>query len=207
MKSQQNALKLLGLIITAVLTLHHTDTFAQVLPEYSAFPVSSIGVQVGTQGIGVQGSKSFARIFNFRAGFNTEPGFTFQYNGRFVQLERSSLYAIVDYQPLYGSSEWFGRKWFISAGAAYYLSNNLYREGVGDVPNYYIYMSRLRPYIGTGLGNLHLFNDINIRLDMGYYIPTSAPTSTYDDRATKVSSGLRGLLPGLNTGITIYFKF
>jgi hypothetical protein len=207
MKSQKNTLKLLGLIMTAVLMLHHTDTFAQVLPEYSAFPDASIGVQGSTQGFGVQGSKSFARVFDFRAGFNTIPGFHIQYNDRFLQIFRASVYAIVDYQPLYGSSEWFGRKWFISAGAAYYFSNNIYRQGVGDVPNYYIYMSRFRPYIGTGLGNLHLFNDINIRLDMGYYIPTTAATSTYDDRATKVSSGLRGLLPGLNTGITIYFKF
>ena len=207
MKREKIVLNILGLILTAVLELCYTSASAQVLPEYSAFPTSSIGLQLSTQGFGVQGSKSFARLFDIRVGFNTVPGMSIQYNNRFAQLDRFSLYAIADYQPLFGGNEWIARKWFISAGISYYFSNTLYREGAGSVPNYYIYMSKFRPYIGTGLGNLHLFNNINMRLDMGYYIPTSAPTSTYDDRGTKVSSGLRGLLPGLNTGATIYFKF
>jgi hypothetical protein len=180
---------------------------AQVLPDYSAFPSSSLGVQLGTQGIGVQGSYSFLDAFNARVGFNAFPGMTLQYNGRDLQFNRTSVFAIADWQPLYGQSGWLARKWYISTGVAYYFSNNVYREGAGTMPNYTIYMSKLRPYIGTGLGNIRLHKNIGIRTDLGWFIPTSSATSTYDDKASKVSSGLRGLLPGLNSAVTIYVKF
>ncbi|WP_439695992.1 hypothetical protein ACFGVS_24800 [Mucilaginibacter sp. AW1-7] len=180
---------------------------AQVLPEYSAFPTSSFGVQVGTQGLGIQGSYSFLKSFNARIGFNAFPGMTVQYNGRDAQFNRTSVFAIADWQPLYGQSDWLARKWYISTGIAYYFSNNVYREGIGTTPNYTIYMSKVRPYIGTGLGNIHLFKNIGMRTDLGWFIPTSSATSTYGDKASKVSSGLRGLLPGLNSAVTIYVKF
>jgi hypothetical protein len=180
---------------------------AQVLPEYSAFPSSSFGIQAGTQGFGLQGSYSFWNTFNARVGFNTIPGITMQYNSRDLQLNRTSIFAIADWQPMYGKSEWLARKWYISTGIAYYFSNNVYREGIGTTPNYTIYMSKLRPYIGTGLGNIHLFKNIGMRTDLGWFIPTGSATSTYDDKAGKVSNGLRGLLPGLNSTVSIYVKF
>ncbi|WP_184546540.1 hypothetical protein [Mucilaginibacter sp. FT3.2] len=180
---------------------------AQVLPEYSAFPSSSVGIQAGTQGLGLQGSYSFWTTFNARIGFNTVPGITVQYNSRDMQLNRTSVFAIADWQPMYGKTDWFARKWYISTGIAYYFSNNLYREGAGTTPNYTIYMSRVRPYIGTGLGNIHLFKNVGMRTDLGWFIPTSSATSTYDDKASNVSSGLRGLLPGLNSAVSIYVKF
>jgi hypothetical protein len=180
---------------------------AQVLPEYSAFPSSSFGIQAGTQGFGLQGSYSFWNTFNARVGFNTIPGITTQYNSRDLQLNRTSIFAIADWQPMYGKSEWLARKWYISTGIAYYFSNNVYREGIGTTPNYTIYMSKLRPYIGTGLGNIHLFKNIGMRTDLGWFIPTNSATSTYDNKASKVSNGLRGLLPGLNSTVSIYVKF
>jgi hypothetical protein len=180
---------------------------AQVLPEYSAFPKSSIGVQLGTQGIGLQGTSAFGRMFNARIGFNTVPDITVQYNGRDLNLNRTSVYGIVDWQPMYGNTDWLSRKWYVSAGISYYFNNTLYREGIGTVPNYYIYMSKLRPYIGTGLGNMRLSHSIGLRTDFGFFIPTSSATSTYDDKAEKVSSGLRGLLPGMNAAVTLYYRF
>jgi hypothetical protein len=180
---------------------------AQVLPEYSAFPSSSIGVQLGTQGFGVQGSTSFARMFDVRYGFNTVPGISIQYNDRYVKLDRTSIYTIVDWQPEFGGGTWFQRKWFVSAGAAYYFTNTLYRQGIGTTPNYEIFMSKFRPYIGTGLGNIHLINNISLRFDLGEFIPTSAPTSTYENKAEKITEGFKSILPGLNSAVTIYFKF
>lgn len=180
---------------------------AQVLPEYSAFPSSSFGVQGGTQGLGIQGSYSLLNMFNVRVGFNAFPGMTVQYNDRDLQFNRTSVFAIGDWQPLYGKSEWLARKWYISTGIAYYFSNNVYREGTSGMPNYTIYMSKVRPYIGTGLGNIRLFKNIGMRTDFGFFIPTSSATSTYDDKATKVSTGLKGLLPSLNSAVTIYVKF
>ena len=180
---------------------------AQVLPEYSAFAKTSIGLQAGTQGFGIQGTQSFARLFNARVGFNTVPGISVQYNNKELQLNRTSIYAIIDYQPLYGNSAWLARKWFISTGISYYFDNTIYRGAGGNTPEYYIYMSKFRPYIGTGLGNIQLSNGMGLRGDFGFFIPTSAATSTYDGKAEKVSNGLRGLLPGLNSALTLYYKF
>ena len=179
---------------------------AQVLPEYSAFPSSSLGVQLSTQGLGLQGSYSFAKVFNARVGFNSMFG-TWQYNNRDVTFNRNSIYAIADWQPKYGGSTWFQRKWFVSAGVAYYFNNSVFRQGTTNLPDYTIYMAKLRPYIGTGLGNIRLTDKLGLRLDMGYYIPLTSPTSTNPEKADKVSSGFRGLLPGLNAGATFYIKF
>jgi hypothetical protein len=194
-------------MIVIPLVLHFTNARAQVLPDYSAFPQSSIGFNTSTQGFGAQGSYSFLHFFNVRVGLDFSPGLSIQYNGRSAQLERASFYTMIDWQPMYGESSWLARKWFISTGAAYYFTNTLNREAGGTVGSYSIYMSKFRPYIGTGLGNIPITNTLGLRLDMGYFIPTSAPTATYDDRGTKVSTGLRGLLPGLNTGVTFCIKF
>jgi hypothetical protein len=174
---------------------------AQVLPEYSAFPDASIGVQLGTQGLGVQGTYSFARLFNVRAGFNSMFG-NWDYKNRDLSFDRNSFYAIGDWQPQYGGTSWLARKWFISAGAAYYFNNSVYREGIGKTPDYTIYMAKFRPYIGTGLGNIRLGDKLGLRLDMGYFIPLTAPTSTDPVKADKA-----GFLPGLNTAATVYIKF
>jgi len=197
----------LWMMLISILLLCCGKASAQVLPEYSAFPESSVGVQVGTQGAGIQASKSIAKTFNIRAGFNTVPGITVLYNNRDLKLDRTSIYAIADWQPLYGNNEWLARKWFISAGAAYYFSNTLYREGNSAIPDYSIALSKFRPYIGTGLGNIRVRNNIGMRLDFGFYIPTQAPVSTYENKAGTITNGLRGLLPGLNTGVTFYIKF
>jgi len=194
----------LWMMLISILLLCCGKASAQVLPEYSAFPESSVGLQVGTQGAGIQASKSIAKTYNIRAGFNTVPGITVQYNNRDLKLDRTSIYAIADWQPLYGNNEWLARKWFVSAGAAYYFSNSLYREAN---PDYSIALSKFRPYIGTGLGNIRVRNNIGMRLDFGFYIPTKAPVSTYENKAETITNGLKGLLPGLNTGVTFYIKF
>lgn len=180
---------------------------AQVLPEYSAFPKTSVGVQLSTQGIGIQGTESFLRAFNARFGFNMVPGVTVIYNSRDLRLDRSSVYAIVDWQPRYGGDGWWSRKWFVSAGMGYYFSNTIYREGIATTPNYSVSMSKVRPYIGTGLGNIRVSNGISMRADFGFFIPTSAPTSTYENKANTITNGLRGLLPGMNAGLTFYYHF
>jgi len=174
---------------------------AQVLPEYSAFPTSSIGAQFGTQGLGVQGSYSFANAFNMRVGFTSMFG-NWQYKSRDVTFNRNSIYAIGDWQPQYGGSTWFASKWFVSAGVADYFNNSVFRQEPTSQAGYTIYLAKFRPYIGTGLSNIHLTNNLGLRLDMGYYIPLTAPTSTNPAKADKA-----GFLPGLNTAGTIYIKF
>jgi hypothetical protein len=193
----------LWMLIIVILLICCGKAKAQVLPEYSAFPSSSIGLQFGTQGIGVQGSKSISQSLNARFGFNTVPGITVQYNNRDLKLDRTSVYAIVDWQPLFGRNDFIARKWFVSAGVGYYFTNSLYRGGTND---YTIYMSKLRPYVGTGLGNIRLSNSINMRLDLGYYIPTQAATATISSKAEKIN-GMRGILSGTNTALTLYYKF
>jgi hypothetical protein len=197
----------LWMMLISILLLCCGKADAQVLPEYSAFPQSSVGLQAGTQGIGIQGSKSIAKTFNIRAGFNMVPDITVQYKSRDLRVDRKDIYAIADWQPLYGNNEWLARKWFISAGAAYYFSNTVYREGSGTTPDYSVALSKFRPYIGTGLGNIRVSNNIGMRVDLGYFIATKAPVSTYENKAGTITNGLRGLLPGLNTGVTFYFKF
>ena len=208
MKTQLNLVREFGwLLLIAIMLLICGKAEAQVLPEYSAFPTASIGLQLGTQGAGLQGTWSFLPGFDARTGFNTVPGITVQYNDRALELDRTSAYLIADWQPRYGHDGWWSTKWFISTGAAYYFSNSLYRQGIGSTPDYTIYMAKFRPYAGTGLGNIKLWGNTGLRLDMGWFIPTSAATATYDDKAEKVSTGLRGLLPGLNSAATIYIKF
>ena len=208
MKMQIKLVREFGwMVLIAIAMLICAKANAQVLPEYSAFPVSSIGLQLGTQGAGIQGTWNFLPAFNARIGFNTVPGVTVQYNDRVLELDRTSVFLIADWQPEYGKSDWFATKWFLSAGYAQYFSNNLYRQGIGTTPDYTIYMSKSRPYFGTGLGNIHLWGRMGLRLDVGWFIPTSAPTSTYGDKAEKVSTGFNGLLPGLNAAGTIYIKF
>lgn len=208
MKSQFNLIKEFGwLLLISLGMLICGKASAQVLPEYSAFPKASIGLQLGTQGFGLQGTWSFLPGFDARIGFNTTADVTVQYNSRSLGVDRTSMYLLADWQPNYGKDDWWSTKWFVSAGFAQYFSNSLYRQGIGVTPNYTIYMAKFRPYVGTGLGNIKLSGNMGLRLDMGWFIPTTAPTSTYEDKAEKVSSGLHGLLPGLNTGATIYIKF
>jgi len=182
---------------------------AQVLPEYSAFPTSSIGLQFGEQGVGLSGSFSFARSFEARLGFSAVPDITVLYNSRNLKIDRTAVYALADWQPLYGNYEWFARKWFISTGFGYYFTNQLYREGMAkwNIPNYYTYLSRYRPYIGTGLGNIHLVGELRLRLDLGTFIPTNGPISGYENKTNTIVDGLKGALPGLNTAATFYIKF
>jgi len=180
---------------------------AQVLPEYSAFPTSSLGLQLGVQGLGLQGSYSFAKSFNIRLGFDVTPDVTFIYNSRNLRVDRSAVYALVDWQPMYGNTQWFATKWFVTTGFGYYFNNTLYRQGIGATPDYSVSMSKYRPYIGTGLGNLYLFDNIRLRLDVGSFLPTSAPTSSYENKANTITNGLKGIMPGLNTAVTFYIKF
>jgi hypothetical protein len=208
MKMQLNLVRqFLWMLLIAIAMLICAKAKAQVLPEYSAFPVASFGVQAGTQGFGLAGTWSFLPGFNARIGFNTVPDLSVDYNGRTLQLDRNSIYLAADWQPEYGKGGWFATKWFLSAGYAQYFSNNLYRQGTGTTPDYTIYMSKSRPYFGSGLSGIHLWGNLRLRMDMGWFVPTSGATSTYDDKAEKVTDGVRGLLPGLNAGATVYIKF
>lgn len=198
----------IGLIIIVVLSLQYTKASAQVLPEYSAFPPDfSGGLQLGTQGLGVQGGYSFLNVFNVRLGFNGIPGVTFQYKDRGAHVDRSSIYAIVDWQPRYGNSDWLSRKWYVSAGAGQYFSNSVYHEYKLGTPAYSVALSKFRPYLGTGLGNISLSNNIMVKLDLGIFIPTSKAVTTYDNTAGTITDGLRGIAPGLNTAITLTYRF
>ncbi|MDN5285230.1 MAG: hypothetical protein JWR38_1504 [Mucilaginibacter sp.] len=194
----------LWMLLISILLLCCGKASAQVLPDYSAFPQSSVGLQAGTQGLGIQGSKSIAKTFNIRAGFNMVPDITVQYKSRDLRVDRTDIYAIADWQPLYGNNSWLARKWFISAGAVYYFSNTVYRQ---SSPDYSVALSKFRPYIGTGLGNIRVSNNIGMRIDLGYFIPTQSPVSTDESKSGTLTSGFKGLLPGLNTGVTFYFKF
>jgi len=202
METQAKLIKeFLWMVLISLLLFCCGKASAQVLPEYSAFPASSIGAQLGTQGLGLEGSYSFARIFNVRVGFNSMFG-NWDYKNRDVSFNRNSVYAIADWQPEYGGADWFARKWFVSAGVADYFNNSVYREGIGTTPNYTVYLAKFRPYIGTGLGNIQLSHNLGLRLDLGYFIPLTAPTSTDPVKADKA-----GFLPGLNSAAGIYIKF
>jgi len=208
MKKQAIIHKSITVIMVLLLNTYAKNAGAQVLVDYSAFPSSSLGLQLGTEGFGAQYTSSFARSFNLRFGFNTIPGITFHYNNdRYLKVDRASVYAIADWQPLYGGTSWLQRKWFISAGMAYFPSFTNYRQGVRPTPDYSVTMSKIRPYVGMGLGNIYIKNNLGLRIDLGDYIPTSAPVTTFENKSVTITNGLKGIGPGLNAAATLYLKF
>ena len=170
--------KLRALVVLGILLLLGTYTAqAQMLREYSAFH-RSIGLTLGSYGIGVEGSYPVGQKFNVRAGATVfPPGLKLGKpgsgaNGQKYEFNRAGVTLMVDWQPLFGQESEFASKWFVTAGAGIFFKNEISNYGKnymgGNSPQYTVPIKQA-PYLGTGLGNLVLGDRIGLSLNAGYY--------------------------------------
>jgi|GEM_PF-949902 len=206
-------------IIVGFLVFGPVKTKAQVWKEYSSF-IPNIGLQLGAQGIGVEGGYPLSNAFNVRIGAHIFPSFKARLGDRVFQLKRSSVNAFVDWQPLYGHARWFARKWIMSGGIGYFFENKWERfQGTtiesGQPKDYAITYSKLRPYVGTGLNGIRLSYRLNLAVNVGYFIPTTGSELTLYEMdpielpalQDKLNSFPEQQLPGINVQVGISYVF
>lgn len=147
-----------------------------MLREYSAFH-RSVGLTLGSYGIGVEGSLPVGQNFNIRAGIMAFPPVKIGRpgsgaNGDKYELKRAGATLMLDWQPLFGKESEFASKWFITAGLGAFYKNELssYKKTFRGGNSYqYNFKFKQAPYIGTGLGNLVLGERMGMSLNAGYY--------------------------------------
>ncbi|GAA4779964.1 hypothetical protein GCM10023231_03520 [Olivibacter ginsenosidimutans] len=192
---------------------------AQIWKEYSSF-YRSVGVQLGTRGIGIEGSYPLNEQFNLRLGGSIFPSMKMKYRQQKFKLNRSDISLFGDWQPLYGRDSWIARKWIVSAGAGYFFENKLTRykpeTQVSNEPkDYELEWSKFRPYVGTGLNGIAISRQLNLSVNLGYYIPTSSyKLKTYDmgsaevaDLENKIESLKYSIAQSLNVQVGISYIF
>ncbi|MCD0486878.1 hypothetical protein LPB86_01470 [Pedobacter sp. MC2016-14] len=167
-------------LIAGIVLASTTISNAQMLKEYSAFH-RSVGLTLGSYGIGVEGSYPVGQTFNLRAGATVFPPIKLgkpggSANSPKYEFNRAGVTFMVDWQPLYGRESEFASKWFVTVGAGYFFKNELsnYKKAFrnGEVPQYVIYFNQA-PYLGTGLANLVLGERLGLSLNAGYYFAHS----------------------------------
>lgn len=208
------------ILIFFVITFASVQVKAQIWEEYSSF-YPSVGIQLGTRGIGIEGSYPLTEAFNVRLGASIFPSFkTKFFNDRIYQVHRSDISLFADWQPLLGKNSWIARKWIVSLGVGYFFENTVERyQGTakisGQLKDYGIEFSQLRPYIGTGLNGIKLSHHFNLSVNMGYYIPTSSTQiKVYEvdpielpKLLDKLDSFPYNVAPGVNVQVGISYIF
>jgi len=192
---------------------------AQIWKEYSSF-YPSVGIQLGTRGIGIEGSYPVAEAFNVRLGASIFPSMKTKLGPRVFAVDRSDVSLFADWQPLYGRTSWIARKWIVSAGAGYFFENKFTHyvgasKESGQPKDYDVEWSKFRPYVGTGLNGIALGRRFNLGVHVGYYIPTSSWTFTaYDmdpteaaEKEDKLGSFPYNIVQGLNVQVGISYIF
>jgi hypothetical protein len=146
-------------------------------PAHTAF-TRSIGLQLGTPGIGIEAGMPLKDDLNIRVQANYFPEVRKHYRGLIYQPERTNVGLNVDWQPLFGENSWWARKWFISAGMYYFMKhevNTFIESRVEGYPReqfYHAELSKVRPYVGMGLGRMAIAERLFINLNGGLFIPT-----------------------------------
>lgn len=192
---------------------------AQIWTEYSSF-YPSVGVQVGTRGIGIEGGYPIADAFNVRASASIFPLGKLNVGKRVFELSRSDVSLFVDWQPLLGRRSWIARKWIVSLGAGYFFENKYEKYQWAAVKedrlkDYGVEWSQFRPYVGTGLNGIRLAERFNLAVNVGYYIPTSSNAlKVYEMDPVDIPRQLdrwdkfpRNVLPGINAQVGISYIF
>ncbi|QNL52066.1 hypothetical protein H8S90_11095 [Olivibacter sp. SDN3] len=209
--------KIVVFLFGAVLSFN--CVYAQIWKEYSSFN-PFVGVQLGAQGIGIEGGYPLSESFNARLTANFFPSSKMAWDNKVFSLHRSNIVLLADWQPLYGRESWIARKWIVSAGAGYYFDNKLERFlGSSKEPNqlkdYDVEWSQFRPYIGTGLNGIKLSQRFNFAVNVGYFIPTEATKVVLHEKdpeglpslEDKLNSFPNNAVPGLNIQVGISYIF
>ncbi|QNL52038.1 hypothetical protein H8S90_10940 [Olivibacter sp. SDN3] len=197
----------------------HSGLKAQIWQEYSAF-YPSVGVQLGTKGVGIEASYPFLSAFNLRVGGNFFPPVKAGLNNRVYRVRRSDVSFFADWQPLYGKASWFARKWIVTGGAGYFFQNEVDRyQGTsvqaGQLKDYTVKTSAFRPYVGLGLNGIRVSQRLNLGIHLGYYIPTSSSKIEVHeidpieipDLLEKLNSYPRNATSGLNVQFGLSYVF
>lgn len=207
------ALFLLGAILS------FKGVHAQIWKEYSSFK-PFVGVQLGAQGIGIEGGYPLSASFNMRLGASFFPSAKMVWDNKVFSVHRSNIVLLADWQPLYGKESWFARKWILSAGAGYYFDNSAERfigntKESNQPKDYEVEWSKFRPYIGTGLNGIELSQRLNLAINVGYFIPTEATRvipyakdpEGIPSLENRLNSFPNNLLPGLHAQIGVSYIF
>jgi len=206
-------------ILLTLFFLVNLQAHAQIWEEYSSFH-QGVGLQLGSSGIGIQGSYPLSEAFGIRAGANWMPSPTWNVRNKVFKVKRSNVEVMLDWQPLLGGESWWARKWIVSAGAGYFFDNKFIRYvGHTKVPDpvvdYEVEYSKFRPYIGTGLNNIRLAYHLNLGIQVGYFIPTKKVEIIPDARDpgdleylhSKVTKFPYNVVPGLQGQVGISYIF
>lgn len=216
---KEKHLRMKKILIIFIVVLASLPVKAQIWEEYSSF-YPSVGIQLGTRGVGVEGSYPISESFNVRLGADIFPSVKTKYGKRVFAISRSDVSLFADWQPLFGKRSWIARKWIVSVGAGYFFENKFERYvGTTKMANqpkdYDVEWSKFRPYIGTGLNGIRLSQRLNLAINVGYYIPTS-PTEIkiYEMDPIKIPSLKDDLdsfpysmAPGVNVQVGISYIF
>jgi len=192
---------------------------AQIWEEYSSF-YPSIGVQLGTRGLGIEGSYPLTDAFNVRLGTSVFPSMKLKYGKKVFAINRSDVTVFADWQPLLGKRSWIARKWIVTLGASYFFENKFERYvgtkiQANQLKDYDVEWSKFRPYIGTGLNGIRLSQRLNLALNVGYYIPTSPTEITIYEKdpieipklKDELDSFPYNVAPGINVQVGISYIF
>ncbi|MEH6307477.1 hypothetical protein RYH73_17640 [Olivibacter sp. CPCC 100613] len=147
-------------------------------PEHSAFS-SSVGLQVGTAGVGAEFNYPIRSDLNVRLHASYLPEVRKHYHGLIYQPKRALTGLNIDWQPLFGGDGWLARKWFVSLGFYYFMKHSMgtFREsrviGRPREKYYEADLSKIRPYVGMGIARLALSKHLFLNLNGGFFIPTA----------------------------------
>ncbi len=210
-----------GALLLAVFLAIGGQLRAQQFIDFSAFS-PFVGIQAGTQGIGIESGYPLGKAFNIRAGINFFPPVRFDIKNNGLKVSRSNVMLTADWQPLFGKEGWFARKWFVSAGASHFFRNEAKRivshsEDDGDDYDYTVKLHQV-PYIGTGLNRITLGNQFYLSLNAGYFISVKSPEVIMEGTSefhlqrqknirNKIGSFPYNTLKGLNAQAGFYWTF
>lgn len=167
--------------IIYLLLLHFlpTGVIAQSqYPSHTAF-ATSLGVQLGSAGIGVEFNYPIYNNLSIRWQANYLPEVRKHYHGLIYQPQRTLTGVNIDWQPLFGGNSWFARKWFVAFGFYYFLKHQMstFKESrvIGEPREKYyeVDLGKVRPYLGMGIGRLALTERLFLNLNGGFFIPTA----------------------------------
>jgi hypothetical protein len=184
-------------LIVAALWGTSISAFAQYVN-----PKTTLGFNVGTQGVGIEGKTSISAQFGVRLGANIIPINNLrsqQYLGSNqttidIAPRFSNIHLLADWRPFkFNDDNPLSGNFKISAGAAYFIRSegsatigltNSYFYGDIEIPKEDVGIvtasakwSHFAPYAGLGLDNIPVFNNFLIGFDFGGYF-MSAPTAS-----------------------------
>lgn len=175
------------------------SAFAQYVP---VLPKTTLGFNVGTQGVGIEGRTAIGGRFDARLGVNIIPINSItstQYLGENqtnidLKPRFSNVHLIADWRPFnFSQNNPLSGNFRLSAGVAYFIKSqgtaditltNSYQYGDIAIPRSDIGVvsaaakwSHVAPYAGLGLDNIPVFTSFYIGFDLGTYY-MSAPSAS-----------------------------